>query len=140
MNNQFIKNIIISMIITIACWLTVSQAQGTEIEVVDVKRNITLSNDAPVFKDYYINTKNSASLKKNLVVKAKRIITVKDASQKPIGDFRTTVGLLKIIHVEGTIAVAREVSLTPRTDEPMLEQIGIMVGDEIDLQGSYTQK
>jgi len=33
--------------------------------------------------------------------------------------------------------VAREYQLMSREDEPMLEQIGIMTGDRIDLQGSF---
>jgi hypothetical protein len=47
------------------------------------------------------------------------------------------VGQLKVISVQGRLAVAREYQLMSREDEPMLEQIGIMTGDRIDLQGSF---
>ena len=107
-------------------------------EIVDVRRNITLSDDEVPAKDFYIRLTDSAgSFKKNLVVKATRKINVKDTSLKSIGEFSTVVGLLKVIHVEGTVAVAREFKLMPRTDQPMLEQIGIMTGDQIDLTQSY---
>ncbi len=109
-----------------------------DLEVVDVKRNIPLAETDPVYKDFYIKLNGPSPLKKNLVVKATRKISVKDASMKPIGDFKTVVGLLKIIHISDSIAVAREFKLTPREDEPMIEQIGIMVGDTIDLSESFT--
>jgi hypothetical protein len=106
-------------------------------EIVDVRRNITLSEDEVPIKDFYIKIADSGGLKKNLVVKAVRKINVKDSGLKSVGDFMATVGLLKIIHVEGKVAVAREFKLVPRDNEPMLEQIGIMTGDEIDLSDSY---
>ncbi|MBC7754146.1 MAG: hypothetical protein H7Z71_07920 [Moraxellaceae bacterium] len=110
------------------------------LEIVDVKRNIPLAETEPVYKDFYIKVSNSSDLKKNQVVKASRKIIVKDASMKAVGDFMTTVGLLKIVQVSDTIAVAREFKLLPRDNEAMVDQIGIMVGDEIDTTDSFTDK
>lgn len=106
-------------------------------EIVEVKRNITLANDETPLKDFYIKSSNTGAFKKGLVVKAVRKVNVKDSSQKVVGDFKTTVGLLKVIKVSDTIVVAREFKLIPRTEEPVLEQIGIMTGDEIDLDESF---
>jgi len=117
--------------------LFISTVDAAEIEIVSVKRNITLANDEKPFKDYYLNS--SSGLKKNLVVKAMRKISVKNQSQKIIGDFKSPVGLLKIIQVDGNIAVAREMTLMSREDEAMLEQIGIMVGDTIETKDSYIE-
>ncbi len=114
-----------------------SMSFATANEIVDVRRNITLSDDEIPAKDFYIKISEGGGIKKNLVVKAIRKITVKDSGLKTVGDFKTVVGLLKIIHTEGQIAVAREFKLLPRTDQPMLEQIGIMTGDEIDLSDSF---
>ena len=108
------------------------------LEIVDVKRNVPLAETEPVYKDFYIKISSSSDLKKNQVVKASRKITVKDASMKAVGDFMTTVGLLKIVQVSDTIAVAREFKLLPRDNEAMIDQIGIMVGDEIDTKDSFT--
>ncbi len=116
---------------------TSSQAFATANEIVDVRRNITLSDDEIPAKDFYIKISEGGGFKKNMVVKAVRKISVKDSGLKAVGDFKTVVGLLKIIHTEGQIAVAREFKLLPRTDQPMLEQIGIMTGDEIDLSDSF---
>lgn len=111
-------------------------AASSDIEVVEVKRNIQLADTDPVYRDYYINAADSG-LKKNLIVKATRKISVKNQGQKVIGTFKTTVGLLKIIQVDGGVAIARLFELTPREDHPMLEQTGIMIGDQIDMDGSF---
>lgn len=107
------------------------------IEVVDVRRNIQLADTDPIYKDFYLNASDSSGLKKNLIVKATRKITVKNQGSKVIGTFKTTVGLLKIIQVEGGVAIARLFELTPRDEHPMLEQTGIMIGDQIDMDGSF---
>ena len=107
------------------------------IEVVDVRRNIQLADTDPIYKDFNLNASDSSGLKKNLVVKATRKSTVKNQGSKVIGTFKTTVGLLKIIQVEGGVAIARLFELTPREELPMLEQTGIMIGDQIDTDGSF---
>lgn len=110
---------------------------SNNIEVVDVRRNIQLADTDPVYKDFYLNAAENSGLKKNLVVKATRKITIKNQGQKVIGTFKTTVGLLKIIQVDGGVAIARLFEFTPRDEHPMLEQTGIMIGDQIDMDGSY---
>ncbi len=106
-------------------------------EIIDVKRNITLSDDEKVYKDYYISAPNGGGLRKNMVVKATRKVAVKNSSQKVVGQFSTVIGTMKIIHVEDNVAVAREISLKSRDEDPMLEQIGIMIGDKIDTTDSF---
>ncbi|UXR64373.1 hypothetical protein EZJ49_14990 [Bdellovibrio bacteriovorus] len=106
--------------------------------VVDVRRNITLSEDDTVYKDFYINVTAGSGLKKNLVVTAVRKINVRDASgANAVGEIMVPVGQLKIIAVYDRVAVAREFTLLSRDELPMLEQIGIMTGDRIDLGGSF---
>lgn len=112
-------------------------AASDSIEVVDVRRNIQLADTDPIYKDFYLNAADNSGLKKNLIVKATRKITVKNQGSKVIGTFKTTVGLLKIIQVDGGVAIARLFELTPREEHPMLEQTGIMVGDQIDMDGSF---
>ena len=112
-------------------------AQAQDITVVDVRRNITLAEDDIIYKDYYINAGDGSALKKNLVVNVKRKINVRDAGTKAVGDFEAVVGQLKVIHIGNKVSVAREFKLIPRDEEPMLEQIGIMSGDRVDLGGSF---
>ena len=112
-------------------------ALAQEIAVVDVKRNITLSDEDVIYKDYYLNAGEASALRKNMVVQVKRKINIKDSGTKSVGDFETPVAQLKIIHIGTKVSVAREHKLIPRDDEAMLEQIGIMSGDRIDLTGSF---
>ncbi|OFZ31570.1 MAG: hypothetical protein A2622_03020 [Bdellovibrionales bacterium RIFCSPHIGHO2_01_FULL_40_29] len=125
----------INLIFFILFLLTIT-LQAAEIEVVDVRRNIPLSDEEPIYRDYIL-TADSTALKKNLVVQVKRSLKMRTAEAKDIGEIETTVGQLKIIHVDKKIAVAREYKLIPREEEVMLEQIGIMTGDYIDLTGSF---
>lgn len=111
-------------------------AQAADPTVVDVRRNITLSEDDTVYKDFYIN--GTDGLKKNLVVTAVRKINIRDASgASAVGEIFVPVGQLKIIAVFDKVAVAREYSLLSRDELPMLEQTGIMTGDRIDTKGSF---
>lgn len=117
--------------------LEARSVKAQEITVVDVKRNITLADDDVVYKDYYLNAGGDSVLRKNMVVNVKRKIHVKDVSTKSVGDFDTIVGQIKVIHIGNKVSVAREHKLTPRDEEPMLEQIGIMSGDRLDLKDSF---
>lgn len=117
--------------------LVTPPASAQDISVVDVKRNITLSDTDTVYKDFYLNAGDGSALKKNMVVNVKRKINIKDASTKSIGDIEAVVGQLKIIHIGNKVSVAREYKLVPRDEEPVLEQIGIMSGDRLDLTNSF---
>lgn len=113
-------------------------AKAADISVIDVRRNITLSEDDAVYKDFYISTSGDSGLKRNLVVTAVRKINIRDASgANSFGEILIPVGQLKIIAIFDKVAVAREYTLLSRDELPMLEQTGIMTGDRIDLQGSF---
>lgn len=116
----------------------IHESKANDITVVDVRRNITLADGDKVYKDFYINAGASAGLKKNLVVTAVRKLNIRDASgANAVGEIVVPVGQLKVIAVFDRITVAREHSLLSRDELPMLEQIGIMSGDRIELKGSF---
>lgn len=115
-----------------------TESKAADMSVVDVRRNITLSEDDTVYKDFYINVTPGSGLKRNLVVTAVRKINIRDASgANAVGEIMVPVGQLKIIAIYDRVAVAREFTLLSRDELPMLEQIGIMTGDRIDLGGSF---
>lgn len=126
------------------CWgfsiQFLSTAQAADAVIVEVKRNITLSEQDPVYKDYYINAGEGAGFKKNMIVFVKRKIAVKDLAGKPFGDVETKVGQLKIIHADSKISVGREYKLVPREQELMLEQVGIMLGDSVDVKSASVEE
>lgn len=124
----------VSLLATLFAW----EAFAQDVAVVQVRRNIPMSDEAPVYKDFYINAGSESGLKKNLVVTLTRNIVVRDATgTQTFGEMTVPVGQLKIIAVQGKIAIAREYKLISREDEPMLEQIGIMSGDKVALEGSF---
>lgn len=118
-------------VVTIALYAQTSHA-NTVGEVTEVRRNITLANDEAPVKDFYIKISDGSVVKKNTILKAVRKLEAKDLGQKKVGDFRSTVGLLKVLYVEGNVAIAREHQKVLRTEQPMLEQIGIMMGDSVE--------
>lgn len=114
------------------------EAFSADLNVVEVRRNIPLADDAPVYKDFYINAGTDAGLKKNLVVNVIRKMSIRDASgTQTYGEMDILVGQLKVIALNGRVAVAREYKLASRDSEPMLEQIGIMIGDRLEMDGAF---
>lgn len=114
------------------------EAMAADLNIIEVRRNIPLSDDAPVYKDFYINAGADAGLKKNLVVTVLRKMAIRDATgTQTYGEMDVPVGQLKIIALTGRVAIAREYLLTSRDDQPMLEQIGLMIGDRLELDGSF---
>lgn len=110
---------------------------GADMNIIEVRRNIPLTDDAPVYKDFYINAGTSNTLKKNMTVTVTRKISIKDSTgTESFGELEVPVGQMKIIAVYGRIAVGREVKLISHENEPMLEQMGIMIGDHLTTDGS----
>lgn len=109
--------------------------------IFEVRRNIPLSDDAPIYKDFYIKGSESTGLKKNLVVQVNRKMTLRDSSGSQVmGEILAPIGQLKIIAVYGKIAVAREYKNYTREELPMLETPWFMIGDSIDLKESFLDK
>lgn len=109
-----------------------------QMTIVDVRRNITLADDDVVYKDFYISGGEGDGLKKNLVVTAVRKMQIRDANgSNSYGEIEIPVGQIRIVGTYGKVSVAREYKLLSRDELPMLEQTGLMVGDKIDLKGSF---
>jgi len=111
-----------------------STALASEITIADARKNIPLSDDEPAFKDYYLSGKDLSALKKNSLVTVVRNVSIKDATgSQNLGEISVPVGQLKVIFIQGKVAVAREHKLFSRSELPMLEQNGLLIGDQIDL-------
>lgn len=123
-----------------ACYAPL-KASAADLRVVEVRRNIPLADQDPIYKDYYLTGDGVASLKKGLVVTAFRKASVKDASGvQSLGELNIPVGQLKVIFVQPPLAVAREYKLLDREDLPMVEQSNMMVGDFIDTKEAFLAK
>jgi hypothetical protein len=112
------------------------KSELNEAHIFDARKNIPLSDNEPSYKDYYIYTNGDSRFKENIVVNVIRSVSLKNASgTTSMGDFSVPVGQLKVIAVQGKIAVARQVSLSNKESNPLLEQAGILAGDKIDFKG-----
>ncbi len=114
------------------------EAMSAEMSIIEVRRNIPLSDEAPVYKDFYLSAGSDAGLKKNMVINIVRRTNIRDATgTQSYGEMEIPVGQLKVIAVVGKVAIAREYKLISRDEEPMIEQIGMMIGDAISMDGSF---
>ena len=113
-------------------------AQAADLAIVDVRKNIPLSDSEDAYKDFYIAGDAVGSLKKNMVVTALRRTSIRDAKgTQSYGEIDIPVGQLRVLGVFGNVAVAREYKLLSRDEHPMLEQTGLMAGDRIETKGSF---
>jgi hypothetical protein len=113
-----------------------------EIQVIQVRRNIPLSDDEPVYKDYYLSGGSKSGLRLNLVVPVLRWVNLRENNQAQDQSMKILepVGLLKIIYVQEQLAVARLYEAADYSDGPVLDQPGIMMGDVVSLEQSFLAK
>ncbi len=105
-------------------------AFGEDFSIVDIRRNIPLSDEEPVYKDFYLNGGETQGLKKNQILLVTRKQTIRDASgTHSFGEISIPVGELKILALYKNLSVARFHKLLSRDENPMLEQTGLLVGD-----------
>jgi hypothetical protein len=109
-----------------------------DISIVDVRKNIPLSDEDPSFTDFYLSAGENEGLKKNMVVTVFRPVNIRDNSgAQSYGEISIPVGQVKILAVFPKVAVAREFKLLPREENPMLEQVGLMSGDKVETKDSF---
>lgn len=115
-------------------------AQSNELQIVEVRRNIPLSDEELPVKDFYLAGADVSSLKKDQLITVDRKMIFKDATgNQTLGELMIPVGQLKVIFVSSQMVVARQHKIFSRNELPMLEQQGLMIGDLVDLQdkGNY---
>lgn len=112
-------------------------AQSTPPSVFDVRRNIPLSDTAPIYRDYYLTGGSSSGLRANTVVTAYRKLALRDAGgSQVLGEINVPVAQLRVLFVNDKVAVARELKAADRERVPMLEQPWVLVGDLIETKGA----
>lgn len=113
-----------------------------EVQVIQVKRNIPLSENEPVFKDYYLSGGSKSGLRVNLVVPVWRWINLRENSQGQDQSMKILepVGWLKVIFVQEQFSVGRLYEAADYEQGPIFEQPGIMMGDIISLEKSFMSK
>lgn len=121
-------------LITLAVCFSYS-AHAKEIQIFGLKKTLPLTDDEPVYHDFYINAGKISGLKRGMIISVYRRETLYDTFQnKSHGDLKVVVGKVKIIHTQANLSVARLYSLQGRKNTPILDYNYVMVGDHLDLK------
>lgn len=105
--------------------------------IFDVRKNLVMADDDPVFRDFYINGGTEAGLQRGMIVNVLRRVTLYDNIQnRSPGELNAVVGQVKIIHVQKGLAVGRAHGESNRENQPLLEDDFVMIGDKIDVKSA----
>lgn len=111
------------------------QAADEEAVVIEVRKNIALSKNEKIYKNYFINGGANFGLGKGAIVDVLRRLPIHDPLKNAsIGDLRVKVGELEIIHSEDKLSIARQVIQESPENRPILDYEAVMVGDRLDLK------
>lgn len=112
-----------------------------DLTIFDVRKNLPMSDDEKVLRDFYINAGSEAGLATGMVITVQRRMPLYDSYQnRSAGDLDLKVAKIKVIHVQKGLAVARLHSEFTRENAPLLEDPFIMVGDRLDLASATSDK
>lgn len=110
------------------------ELQAKEVQIIEIRKNLQLSNDEPVFTDYYLNAGADLGIKPGTTFVLYRRVNVIDRLGTNQGrSLSLPVGKIKIIYVAKDLSVARVESLEENKNTPILEHRGVMLGDLINV-------
>lgn len=126
---------IIMMIFLITSTIEVQvKAASNEAVIIEVRKNLPMSKQEKIYRNYFINGGTQLGLNKGSTVEVLRRLPVHDPlKNSAIGDLRVKVGQLEIIHADTRISVGRLVSMESPDDRPILDYEALMIGDRLDL-------
>lgn len=120
---------------TILNWISFHETSFAQDHFIfEVRSDFSLAPGTPGVKDFYINVGSSDRVQEGMYVDVIRKIPVHDSYQnKSYGTLDVRVGVLKIIHVQKSMSIARLQLLFQTENRPMVDFEAIMIGDRIDL-------
>lgn len=122
------------VLVTFMTGAVASADEADTVSIFDVRRNLPLEPNEPVYRDFYLNAGPEAGLKKGMFVTVVRRLPIHDPLQnKAQATLTVEVAKVQIVHVERNISVARLVDDVETAFRPILEFEGIMIGDVLDL-------
>ncbi len=129
------SNLLAVFVITISCHL--SFAGSKEVHIFDIRKNLQMKNDDPVYHDYYINAGALDGLKPNVILTVVRRVPVHDTySNESQDDLIVPVGRIKLLHVQKNISLGRRLEVKSQGLGPVLDYQAIMLGDRIPLSSA----
>lgn len=123
---------------TLALSVSIPLAASAEtLLIFDMRKSLPLESDEVPTREFYVNGGPESGLRPGMFVRVVRSLPVHD----PIGNkaqatMTVPVGVLKVIHSERGISVARPHSELGDDERPTLEYEGVMIGDKLDLSSA----
>jgi hypothetical protein len=111
--------------------ISIPFARAEDFIVYSIYRGVDLGNPGePNLKDYYVNMGSNNGLKKGSSLEVVRKFSTYDlTNQKLYKDVSFPIAKLKIIHVEGSAAIARLDEMMSPDKTPVISPKAVMVGD-----------
>ncbi len=125
-------SIFISLGIIISTQL--AHAERIDFKVFDVRKNLALTDDEPVFYDYYLSAGQDVGVEPGSVLTVYRRVPVMDIyKNQNHPDMQVVVARMKIIYSQKTMSVGRVLKLANKTSTPVMEFDKVMIGDRVEL-------
>jgi hypothetical protein len=103
-------------------------------QVFGVRSDFSLDDNAPKFRDVYVNMGTEQGIKEGSVLDAFRTLTTVDEINQRTGqNISFRIAKLKVIHAEGSVAVARVIQVMPPETTPVGTYTNVMVGDSVEI-------
>ncbi len=109
-------------------------ATETNPVVYNIYQPVNLGNPGEAArKDFYISVGSQQGIRKGMILRVSRKVPSPDVlSEKFFRDVTIPIAQIKVIHVEGTVAIARLVKLLPADEYPAVSPHAVMLGDLIE--------
>ena len=107
------------------------QAQSDDYVVYSVYKALDMGNPGEIpQKDYFVNMGSAQGIKPGTVLQVLRRMSTYDLlTEKLYKDVTFPIAKLKVIHVEGSAAIARLQEMLPKDKNPATTPNAVMVGD-----------
>lgn len=117
------------------------QAQTNPVQIFEVRKNLALKEDEPVYHDYYINAGSEQGLQSGMIVSVFRRVPVQNQFMTAsVDDLVITVGTVKLLYVQKNISVARRHNIYTAEKSPVLEFQNILQGDRVDVTSARIEE
>lgn len=134
---SYLKGLSFAFVVVTLSTLTCQVVSANTHSVFEVRKSLPLTNDEPVYKDYYLSAGAREGLKVGMLIDVVRAVPLHDHNKNQArGSLQLTIAKLKIIHVQRDLSVARLYSTASAKNQPVPDYSSIMIGDQIDIQSA----
>lgn len=128
--SKFLKLVLLGLFVATPVFAN----QGPDFSIFEVRRELALSNEEKIEKDYYIYAGSDEGVKVGAVYDVVRKVPLYDGFQnRSLGEITIKVAQLKVIYASKGVSVARHYKNFSRASIPVLRDNYILLGDIVDI-------